>query len=412
MTSSLVVTARDVCGSDAVTVDDGFSVGGVMASVIVAPATIDQLSALLRRTGPDIAVVATGGRTKVQTGLAPERLDLVISTARLDRMVQHDPGDLVVRVQAGTRLDALQAALAPHGQQLALEALRPEATVGGVVATNETGPRRHRYGSARDVLIGATMVLADGTVARTGGKVVKNVAGYDLAKLMVGSYGTLAVLAEVNFRLHPLAEHRRVVVTPVTIAELPALLVAHRTSTLEPAALELVLEAPGGDAHLVVVFEGPEPSVDAQAALAAGRHPRSQVLDAVPAALDVHPCPERHVGLRVVVEPAATMAALDALARTGMPGRIAGRAAVGIFDANLDPGSLDAPALAVTLDRLRRDVAPFDGSVVVTDLPASLQSGLDVWGPVAAPTLALMRAVKHRFDPDRRLSPGRFVGGI
>ena len=403
MGAALATIARDVCGSEAVTIDDGRVIGGVDVALTVAPSSTSQLAALLRRTGPDATVVVTGNGTKLHIGLAPERVDLLVSTARLDQVVQHEPGDLVVRVEAGARLSMLQAVVAPHGQQLALESSQAEATIGGVVAANESGPRRHRYGSARDVVIGATMVLADGTVARTGGKVVKNVAGYDLGKLMVGSYGTLAILTEVTFRLHPTHPCRRVVVTPIARSALAALVARHRTSALEPTVLELVMDLPGEDGHLVVGFEGSAPSVEAQAALAVRFDAGARVVEEVPAGLDVV---ERAVSLRIVVEPAATIVALDALARCGVVGRVCCRVALGIIDAQLEPDALDAVV------GLRAELARFDGSVVVTRLPVARLPGFDVWGPVAAPTLQLMRSVKHRFDPDRRLAPGRFVGGI
>ena len=144
------------------------------------------------------------GRATRLTGADPPRgCDLIVSTRRLDQVIEHAAGDLVVTVQAGVALDALQQRLAAEGQRLALDP-PGGASVGGLIATNATGPLRFRYGAPRDLLIGITIVRADGTIAQAGGKVVKNVAGYDLGKLFAGSYGTLGLITEATFRLHPL----------------------------------------------------------------------------------------------------------------------------------------------------------------------------------------------------------------
>ena len=418
----LAAVANEVCGADSVDVDSGIVIGGVTGPLVARPSSVEQLASLVARTGPDAAIVARGTGSKMQSGATPERLDLVIETGRLDHVIEHNPGDLVVRAQAGMRLADLQRFLAVHGQTLALDSADPAATLGGIVAANESGPRRHRYGTARDVLIGATLVLADGTVARTGGKVVKNVAGYDLGKLMIGSYGTLAIIAEVAFRLHPAPTHHRVVEASVPRDRVDALLAGYRTPALEPESLEIGLDLPGDGVRLTAVFAGPEPSVDAQAAVAVERGLGRIIGDRIDDnGLAARPSPvsgtagrdeaDGHavIGLHVVVEPAACLRGLDALTRLGCAGRVRGRAALGVLDARL---ALETDQIGSAVDRLRRDLAPFDGSVVITTVPDAWRPGLDLWGPVAAPALELMRSVKHRFDPARRLAPGRFVGGI
>ncbi|KWX11014.1 hypothetical protein TR74_00225, partial [Carbonactinospora thermoautotrophica] len=169
---------------------------------------------------------------------------LVLDTTRLARVVEHAAGDLVVVVEAGTRLDTLQETLAAHGQRLALDP-PSGGTVGGTVAANAAGPLRLLYGTARDLLIGVTVVRADGVVARAGGKVVKNVAGYDLGKLFTGSYGTLGVITQAVFRLHPLPAARAYVTRTVAdAAEASRLVQAVLRSQLVPAALELDLPRP------------------------------------------------------------------------------------------------------------------------------------------------------------------------
>ena len=207
-----------------------------------------------------LAVAFAGGGSKLGLGNPPERVDLEVGTRGLNQVLEHAAGDLVVRAQAGVPLADLQAALAPAGQWLALDPPEPRATVGGVVAANASGPRRLRYGTVRDLIIGITVVLADGTVAHAGGKVVKNVAGYDLAKLFCGSLGTLGMVAEVIFRLHPLPAAAAVVTVEVeSPAQAGRAVQRLRRSALEPSAAELVVDEMGWPGRLTVVFEGIQP---------------------------------------------------------------------------------------------------------------------------------------------------------
>src|SRR6201995_3696373 len=181
------------------------AVGGLVPSFVAFPASTEEAAALLRAAvAYDLAVVPRGAGTGLGWGAPPSALDLVMDLQAMDQVLEHASGDLVARVQAGVTIGPLAEVLAAAGQELVIDA-PAEATVGGVVATGTTGPRRLRYGAPRDLLIGITVVRADGTVARSGGKVVKNVAGYDPGKLFTGSLGTLGVIAECTFRLHPLA---------------------------------------------------------------------------------------------------------------------------------------------------------------------------------------------------------------
>src|SRR5512134_2596097 len=163
---------------------------------VVSPAGQEEVAAVLRVAGEEgLAVTPWGGGTKMGIGAPPARSGLVLSLRRLDRLVEHEPGDLTATLQAGMTLGALQEALGRHGQWLSLDPAEPDrATLGGILAANASGPRRHLYGTARDLLIGVTVVLASGVIVRGGGKVVKNVAGYDLPKLLIGSFGTLGVI--------------------------------------------------------------------------------------------------------------------------------------------------------------------------------------------------------------------------
>jgi glycolate oxidase FAD binding subunit len=189
--------------------------------------------------------------------------DVVLSTRRLDRVLEHEPGDLTAIVEAGLRLSKLQARLAPHGQMLALDP-PGDPTIGACLAADLSGPRRHRYGAMRDLVIGVTVVLADGTIASSGGKVVKNVAGYDLGKLLSGSRGRLGLIARVALRLHgrPAAE-----ATVVCETEEPRSLWRELSrSQLSPSAVDFLPPE-----RLALLFEGGRAAVEAQAEAAPGR---------------------------------------------------------------------------------------------------------------------------------------------
>jgi len=325
-------------------------------------------------------------------------------------------------VGAGRRLDHLQADLAGSGQWLAVDPAR-RGTLGGVIATAATGPTRLLHGPVRDLLIGVTVVRADGVVANAGGKVVKNVAGYDLGKLLTGSLGTLGVITRAAFRLHPLPESRRWVrvrVTDrdpsITASRIHALVQRVVHSQLVPSAVELDRPA-AGDATLCLLLEGIPPGVESRAAaaldlLGAG----ATAADDPPDWWGAEPLVGHEVLLKLTHEIdglARLLTALDdACVATGLTAHLRGSVAVGAVTAGLTgpAGTLDVHALARCVASLRERATTFGGTVVVLEAPGDLKADLDVWGPVGG--LDLMRAVKHQFDPERGLAPGRFVGGI
>ncbi|KAB8195735.1 FAD-binding protein [Nonomuraea phyllanthi] len=382
------VTVRQAGADDAV--------GGVQPRWVALPETVEEVSAVLRDCAErDLAVVPAGGGTKLHWGLPPERCDVLLDMCCMNAVLEHAAGDLVVRAQAGVTMDALAGVLAEKGQELALDPPFAEhTTVGGTLATAAAGPRSFRYGTARDLLIGITVVLPDGTIARSGGKVVKNVAGYDLGKLFTGSQGTLGVIAEATFRLHPLPAESRWVVAPLPSGDALARVTA---SQAEPSAVEI--DCPGGaegaDATVAVLVEG-------SAAEARALELREVLGDGTITA-------ERpewwglilrdDVLLELRFPPARALEALAAAGEAGFAFR--GSAATG--RAYLE-GSEEELA-AVT--GLRARVEALGGRLHVLAAP---ETGVDRWGQVSG--LPLMRRVKERFDPGRRMSPGRFVGGI
>jgi glycolate oxidase FAD binding subunit len=366
-----------------------------MSSEVASPVSIDELSVVMADAAARGLVVGVRGAASKADWAAPGApVDLTIDTRGLDQIVEHAAGDLVVTARAGVTLEAMQRHVAPSRQWLALDPPEAGATVGGIVATAASGPRRLLYGTPRDLLIGLTVVLADGTVAKSGGKVVKNVAGYDLGKLFTGSFGTLGVIAECTFRLHPLPVDRRVVRTEV--ADPANAVRAVKASGAVPCAIEW------DGATLTVVVESLESAAKTQAEVilaAVG----GEISDSLPAGFGARPWRPGQIGLKVTHRLGALRDVLAIVAARLPSARLSAHAGSGVLWLACDG---DGSFLA----DLRRDVAAYDGGVVVVEAPAEVKAGVDVWGPARG--LDLMRRIKEQFDPDYRLSPGRFVGGI
>jgi len=242
------------------------AVAGVQPSFVVEPGSEQELGKVLNlANAARLAVIPRGGGTKAEWGNPPVRADVILSTGRLSRVLEHAWADLTVSVEAGCAIAKLQETLAKHGQRLALDALWPKnATVGGVLSTNDSGALRLRFGSLRDLVIGVTVALADGTLASSGGKVVKNVAGYDLPKLMTGAFGTLGVITRAIFRLHPLPKETRTISCVTSNAvEAQQLVHAIQNSKLAHSALQICWGA-GIQPRVDVLFEGTEAGLAAQ----------------------------------------------------------------------------------------------------------------------------------------------------
>ncbi len=240
------------------------AVDGVTPQMVCEPGSPEDLARALRwANGNGLKVTPRGGGTKLGWGNPPAGCDLVLSTARLNRVLEYAWDDMTVIVEAGCRVADLQKTLAGHGQQLALDPLWPErATIGGIISTNDSGTLRARYGSLRDLIIGITVALPDGTLAKSGGKVVKNVAGYDLAKLFTGGLGTLGVITQAIFRLHPLPRESRSLSFSGTSQSLNALLLLILASKLTFTGLQLQASAEG--ARLDIRFDGTTAGIQAQ----------------------------------------------------------------------------------------------------------------------------------------------------
>lgn len=395
------------------------------------PGSLAEASEVLRRAAAESArVLFLGGGTELSIGAPPAGVEVVLGTERLERIVEHAPLDQIVIAEAGVRLAALQVLLARSGQMLALDPpWASRATLGGLVASNAFGPRRTRYGSIRDLIIGVSLLRADGTEARGGGKVVKNVAGFDLPKLMVGSLGTLGLIATVTFRLHPLPESQGTVLFGDLDAEgVRRVVLALRQAQLEPGAVAALVHEGGDDLgvrfdgrfELGIRFEGFDAGVQQQASrlleLGTRQGWGAELLggEAARAFWARHDrAREAPAGFRAKL--AAQPMELE---------RVANAALGSFFPALEHPRAVCYPTLGlafvagdvraagpvITAVNAARE-ALTGGSVVLHAAPPEVRAGVNVWGP-PPPGLALMAQVKDRLDPGRRLAPGRFVGGL
>jgi glycolate oxidase FAD binding subunit len=389
------------------------TVDGVPAAYLAQPTSAAELVDVMREAADrDQAVVARGGGTKLDWGRPPSRVDLLVDLARMDHVLEHAAGDLIVRSEPGVRLSELQALLARSGQRLALDEVVPGSTVGGLVATGLCGPLRLAYGCVRDLLIGVSVVRADGVLAKSGGKVVKNVAGYDLGKLYTGSYGTLGVVAEAIFRLHPLPPARAWVTIILSGADEVARCVAAVTSSQFLAgALEIDRVAPGAPVELVVLVEGIAVSVDQRASRVAALLGGGATVAAGPPPWWGRLPGATTLKLAIVVsELSAILGAIEETAvATGTEPSIRGSAALGLLYVALS-GEEEPSAVKAFVSGVRAACEAAGGSAVVLRAPLEVKKVVDIWGTV--PSIELMKRVKDKFDPAHRLAPGRFVGGI
>jgi glycolate oxidase FAD binding subunit len=408
-----IVTAKYVR-----TAGESDAVAGAQPSLVVEPGSEQELAKVLKlANGAGLAVIPRGGGTKLEWGNRPERADVILSMARLNRVIEHAWADLTVSVEAGCTIGKLQETLAKHGQRLALDALWPErATVGGVLSTNDSGALRLRFGSLRDLVIGATLALADGTVASSGGKVVKNVAGYDLPKLITGAFGTLGVITRAIFRVHPLPKETRTIsCATADLREAQRLMPAIQNSKLAHSALQICCGAEM-QPRVDVLFEGTEAGLAAQVEQVKSMM-GSTITDAgknVWSARQEICSTENNGDAEFAVAKFATLPAqmadtFETIARLSVAKlrwSIVAQA-TGIGWARFEG---ETSVIESVLRELRAEIERGGGSLVIAHRPARI-SALDAWGN-GGDALLLMRAVKWQFDPRGTLNPGRFVGGI
>ena len=385
----------------------------VVPGVVVTPRTAEAVAATLQWAAAHrLSVVFRGQGSKAGWGARPAPIDVLVDMSGLNRVLAHEPGDLTVTVEAGIRLHELNAQLSGHRQWLALDPPWPDrATIGGLLATNDSGPRRHRFGTPRDLVIGIQLATTDGALSKAGGQVVKNVAGYDLSKLVSGSFGSLAAIVGATFKLAPLpAASASMLIERLDADSLSAVVDAISGSQLEPVAFEVGMRYPG-EITCLVRFASFPGVVDAEIANAAARvtrfHQSFRVVaeeseDALWAAHGLRPWEGSGPVLRVAWRPADLKRALATLTETtGTAGfELIGRIGVGAGYVRLDG---DAAGHRTAIERLRRSEVL--GNVVVVRAPLELRTPEFVWG--APHNDSLMSALKRELDPGGILGAGR-----
>jgi glycolate oxidase FAD binding subunit len=447
----LVRALRDAFGPDRIKTEGlgGCAIDGRVPRAHLSPRSAEETARMLAfADARGLRVVALGGGTRRSLGNPPERVDLVLSSAHLDRIIEYAPDDFVVTAQAGVTLARLHEATATNRQRLALDpSAAPPSTLGGILSADASGPRRYLHGTARDLVLGIEAALPDGSLIRSGGCVVKNVAGYDLKKLFLGAIGTLGVITSVSLKLHALPAYETfVAVSFETFGaageaaselirrgyDLAAVDLVNR-SALDAARIEEIpAEATCG---LLLALAGGEPISDAQVsevgvlcARAGSLGARALHADAARdawARLMALGTPSEKQGgeargeiaalpvaLRVSVPLSKTAAMAARLERTLSERgslRIIGRAGNGVIHAYTEAPVQDD--LSGSLRNLRAEAVALGGSLVIERAPASLKEQLDMWG-ARSHSIPLFRRIKEAFDPKATLSPGRYAGGL
>jgi glycolate oxidase FAD binding subunit len=445
MTSELVKTLERIVGAEHVLANGEarrYAVDGVMPRVVVFPGSVEQVSASLAACSKaKAAVIPWGGGAHMGLGGVPKKVDVVLALGRMNQVLDHEPGDMTSTVQAGMIVNDFQTRLGRHGQFLSLDPpAGARATIGGVLAANASGPRRLRYGTARDLLIGLRVVDADGTVTKAGAKVVKNVTGYDMNKLYIGSLGTLGVIVEATFRLYPIPATERTWVASFSTATKAREVIGRILgSPLVPSAVELLNDTAAAEVArqsspvsglrgilLAVAIASVPEAVEAQLRSAQGmaREAGGDLLlegaahEAFWAAVrDFDPGEGTVMVLKASVLLSKVAEAVEQgerlAAQRGLRVAIISEAGTGILRYYIrgGGGADGLKRLADVVDPLRAFAVDAKGSLVVLQAPPEVKALVDVWGP-AGKGFTLMQGLKEQFDPGRILSPGRFVGGL
>jgi glycolate oxidase FAD binding subunit len=395
-----------------------------LATDITQPSTAREVAAAMKRASDEgLSTVIRGAGTKMDWGRPAARIDLMLDMRRLNRVLAHQHGDLTATIEAGTTLRDVNDALSRLGQGLPLDPpFADEATIGGILATNDSGPLRHRYGAPRDLIIGVQLATTDGVLTKAGGQVVKNVAGYDLSKLVTGSFGSLAAIVSATFKLSPIPEASKTMRLTVDEASVAQAVRTVMASQLEPIAFEIagILRRTSPTIaesaerrresfalHVLLRFASLPAVVDAQIAAA------SEVLKGIATSTHVvEGYAERTLwrahAARLWEKPGAIVRAswlpasiASVLGELPAGTELVGRAAVGAGLVRIDG---DDAEQARVIGLLRH--SPHVGNVIVMRGSAGLKALVDVWGP-QGDRARLLNAMKHAFDPNGVLNAGR-----
>jgi glycolate oxidase FAD binding subunit len=403
--------------------DDDITIDGTRAGLRVEPSSIPEVQHCLREANAAGArLVAVGSGSRLQFGNVSDGVDAIASFAALNRVVALEPADMTVTVEAGVGIDKLQMALHEHGQFLPLDAPGVLGTVGGLLSSNASGPLRHRYGTVRDWVLGTRVVHADGSTSKSGGRVVKNVSGYDMHKLYVGSLGTLGFIVETTLKVTPLprVDETVAVACPSAVAAVSIAIACHErglgliaAELLSPTAASELLGIGSWCALLRIGCGAASAArtlreIDEYTALADGERTDTSI--------DVW---ERWrsvfalgmLSLRVSVPPSRVADTAESLDRrfAGEAAMLSATVSVGLLRVDLKPAS-GARASAIIGEAT--EIARRRGGFVFVDAaPVESKREIDVFGAERA-DIEIMRRLKQEFDPKRILAPGRFAGRI
>ena len=393
-------------------------VDGIQPRAVVEPTTANALAETLAwATSSELKTLIAGNRTKLSWGAPSGPIDLMLSTSRMDRILEHRHGDLTATIEAGAPLASVNEILAAHGQRLPWDPpWSHSSTIGGIVATNDSGPSRHGSGSPRDSIIGISIARIDGELVKAGGIVVKNVAGYDLARLFTGSFGCLGIILSATFKLAPIPPASKTVIIDVDSFEaIEPIVHALDSSSLTPTAIEISSDP----LRLLVKFESIETAANQQAKMACALvgnagNPRVITSDEEQLAWRHHFAHWTSDGtlIKLSTVPAELVQILvwcrEETVNSKLAMTVAGRAGLGVVDIRVE-GELGSQIQF--LSKLREKLLPGRGSAVIRQGSVSLRHAIDTWGPVGD-SLRVMKAIKKQFDPTKLLNAGRGPGGL
>ena len=427
-----------------------YAIDGKKPKVVVTPGTIDEVSKVVAYASQqDLAIIPKGNGTKMEMGGIPKKIDILLSTGRLNRITDRDCENLTLSAESGLTLGEVQQGLAKVGKGYFLPLDPPftdKATLGGIVATNSTGPKRLLYGTVRDLIIGTKAVFPNGDIVVSGGKTVKNVSGYDMCKLLIGSYGTLGILCEMTFKLLPLPEKEATLLLSFAeLEEADGFAREMRGSQLIPSSLEIlnakavqkmkypVSMPPNGNFLVAIGVEGVTESIDRQISEMSEIGKKHGVLEAVTLDSDKHlafwiAIRDFSYGLIQEYPNAISLKSNFLISKSGeMLGeyeKIAqglgihcafiSHAGNGILYSHILPGKnfrSKVESFVELIEKLTAEAVKYGGGLVVESSPLSIKKKVDVWGQSRSDYL-VARRLKEQIDPAGILNIGRFVGGI
>ncbi len=413
-----------------------YAVDGKEPAVVVAPAKAKSVSDVLKFAHAEgLSVIPRGNGTKMALGHPPDRADIVLLTARLNRITSHEPADMVATAQAGATLADFQAALGKENQWVPLDPPHAEATIGGIIATRSSGPCRHLFGATKDLVLGLQVAMADGTLTKCGGRVVKNVTGYDLNKMYVGSLGSLAIILEATFRLRPVPLNEQCFVASFdSVPDAGRFAMSVLNSPLAPISVDAAnancidrlkelagRKTPPTAPAVMVGYDGVAKATarfrkDLKAMASDAGASGTTVLKETALQkwkLAIRDLPgamtnsAHHMAVKVSVLPTELSPIVEACDSAG----ILCRAGQGVGHFYWEFADDSSEHISTLYGNLASRVESCGGHITVESLPTELKADIPLWGPNRGDHL-LMRAIKDKLDPKRVLNPGRFVGGI